>query len=448
MRKKIIKLCICCILLFILPFFNTISFSKYILEDTFTPIQINIDQKPKLEILSISNTNSGYETYANKTHTITLNVKITEKNITINNFNRDTIQVFVNGEIASPSMNIQLLSDINGELVYQLTLSNLTGNGILQIVFPQGIIQDSSQQKSDLLQYTTNIIIDNISPQTTCEELSIENNKSKYVIHSNESIRAHESWELSDSHCDLSYIFPSPIYYPITIMDYAGNTSQVFVDVKNAKNILLNYANYTGIGLVTFTNSGDISGKDEILNSYLNKTELLFTYLEGDIDPSSLQVRAFDYTYWGENTSAICGTTERPFYYGYNPSSTTWYDINSRNCVMIYKNLCIQLGGNGHNWANKTCLGTYTPIPPEIAEQYLYGLSGVAFQLKDSPEYSLIYQIYVPEIGWIRSASDGEETTYSHDKPFSAIRMNIVPKSEKDAVLKYWNTFIGTNRIN
>ena len=85
------------------------------------------------------------------------------------------------------------------------------------------------------------------------------------------------------------------------------------------------------------------------------------------------------------------------------------------------------------------------PIPEEIANQNLYGISGIAFHLKNSNEYSIVYQIYVPNIGWLKASADGEETTYSHDKRFSAIRINIVPKSEKRNLMNYWNRAMYTD---
>ena len=108
----------------------------------------------------------------------------------------------------------------------------------------------------------------------------------------------------------------------------------------------------------------------------------------------------------------------------------------------------MQIGGKGQNYAGNTCKQEYNPIPTDIANQYLYGLSGISFNLKNQPKLSIIYQIYVPNVGWLKTSSDGEETTYSHDKPFSAIRINIIPKSEKNYILNYWNSFIGTHRVD
>ena len=445
MNKKIIIFFIVFILLLAFPFFYQSVFSKYIFDYSFVSVKILIYKKPEIEVLSVSNTNTGYEKYANKTHEITLKVKVKEKNITINHFNRDTINVLINDEMMHPFMEINEISNHNGEIIYHILLSNLTGNGNLSIVFPEGIIQDHLNQKNDFQKFDTGILIDNIAPNSTCEELSIENSKSKYTITSNETLRPIDSWDISENNMSLSKIFCSPVSYPILITDYAANISEVFVTINNARNIMLYYANYNGYPISKFNQNGEISGKQSILDRSNKKSEMLVTYLDGEIDHSMLQARIFDYTYWGENTTAVCDYSEIDYQYGYSPSTSSWYDINSKNAVQFLGKIALQLGGQGHNSANNSCTNFNNPIPPDVANKYLYGISGIALHLKNSNEYSIVYQIYVPDIGWLKASADGEETTYSHDKPFSAIRINIVPKSEKRNLMNYWNRAMYTN---
>ena len=277
--------------------------------------------------------------------------------------------------------------------------------------------------------------------------MSIEDNKSQYLIHANESIRPINGWNFDNNNSSLSKVFSSPITYPIPITDYAGNISEVFVDVKNAKNIIFYYANYNKYPVKQFEHSGQISGKQAIIDKTNYKSEMLVMYLDGNIDKNSLQARVFDYTYWGENTTALCDYSEIKYQYGYTPSASTWYDMKSLNVVRFLGKLSLQLGGQGHNVANNSCLNATKPIPKEVANQNLYGLSGIALQLKNYDDYSIVYQIYVPSIGWLRTSSDGEETTYAHHKPFSAIRINIVPKSEKQYLINYWNRVMYTDDI-
>ena len=447
LNKKIFIICLFFIFLFLLPFYYQFSFSKYVFDDSFTATKIQIDKKPIIEVIGISNSNKGYETYANSTDFVALRVKITEKNITINQFHQDMIQILIGETKISPSIKIYLLSNQNGEIIYDVMLSKITGNGKLYVVFPEGIIEDSFGQKNDFQKFDTGILIDNISPTSTCKEISIENNQSLYIIQSNENLRPIDGWSFYDTNSSLSNVFSSPIYYPITITDYAGNSSEVFVNVQHAKNIMLYYANHNGYPITQFHHNGEISGKQSILDASSKKSERILTFLEGNIDNRMLQARVFDYTYWGENTTAMCNSSEIKYTYGYSPSSTTWFDISSQNAVYYLGKLALQLGGYGHNTAGNTCLNQKNPIPENIAKQNLYGLSGIAFQLKNCEDYSIVYQIYVPSIGWLKASSDGEETTYSHTKPFSAVRINIVPKSEKQRFMNYWNRIIYTDYV-
>ena len=448
MNKKIFIILIFCIFFFWIPFHNQISFSKYIFNDSFTATKIQIQKKPTIEILGISNTNTGYEKYANVSHVVSFRVKITEKNVAINQFNRDHIQIFINDTLTHPSIHMFLLSNDSGELIYDVMLSKLSGNGNLSIVFPEGIIEDSFGQKNSYQKFDTGILIDNIAPTTTTKELSIENNQSQYIIQSNEILRPVDGWDFYHTNSSLSKVFSSPIRYPITITDYAGNSSEIFVNIQNATNMMLYYANHTsGSFIENFDSNGQISGKQNIIDSSSSKSERILTCLDSNITNLILQARIFDYTYWGENTTAICHNSEIKYSYGYNPSPTTWYDVTGPNAIHFLGKFTLQLGGYGHNTAGNTCLNQTNPIPQEIAKQNLYGLSGIAFQLKNCEEYSIVYQIYVPSVGWLRASSDGEETTYSHDKPFSAIRINIVPKSEKQHLLNYWNRVIYTDYV-
>ena len=448
MKKNFFIICIFFIFLFLIPFYYHFSFSKYVFTESFTATKIQIQKKPLIEVIGLSNTNSDYEKYANSTHLISLRVKITEKNVSINQFDRNHIQVFVDHIQIYPSIQIYLVSNDNGEMIYDMIFSKLTGNGNLFIVFPEGIIVDSFGLKNDFQKFDTGICIDNISPTSNCEEISIENNQSQYVVHSNENLRPINGWDFYYNSSSLAKIFSSPISYPIVITDYAGNTSQVHINVQNATNMMLYYVNYnTNSRIINLNQNGEISGKQTIIDSSFHKSEMILTCLDGNVDSSILQARVFDYTYWGKDTSAVCEFSEIEYQYGYTPSATSWYDITSQNTLYFDGKLVFQLGGDGHNLAGKSCLRQFNPIPEKIAKQNLYGLSGIAFQLKDCNDYSIVYQIYVPSIGWLKAASDGEETTYSHDKPFSAIRMNIVPKSEKQTFINYWNQVIYTDYV-
>lgn len=448
MKKKLIIIILLWFLLIVIPFFYQTTFSKYIFDYSFVTAKILIDKKPEITILSTSNTNIGYQKYANKTDEIAITVKVKEKNITINHFNSDYIKVFLNDETINCNITIDLISHNQSEYIYIIFLTNISGNGNLYVVFPEGIIQDNLGQNNTYQKFNTQILIDNIAPEFNCEEFFIENNKSNYNITSNERLRPINGWNISNSKTSLSKIFSTPVTYLLPITDYAGNVSEALVKIVQANNIILYYTQYNGYPMVKFQQSGEISGKQAIEENSSKKTEMMVLYLDGELDDSILQARIFDYTYWGENTKAICHTTELDYQYGYSPGSNTWYDTNGKNKIRFSEKISLFLGGNGHNAANNSCSGLFNPIPPKIADQNLYGISGISLKLKDITDYSIVYQIYVPNVGWLKASSDGEETTYSHDKPFSAIRINIVPKSEKHYLINYWNRDLYTNTID
>lgn len=86
-----------------------------------------------------------------------------------------------------------------------------------------------------------------------------------------------------------------------------------------------------------------------------------------------------------------------------------------------------------------TCANIKNRIPSNIASQYLYGISGLQFKLTDSSNFSIVYQSYIKNIGWIKASCDGEENSYQHNQPISAFRINIVPKTEKQHLIHFWN---------
>ena len=45
--------------------------------------------------------------------------------------------------------------------------------------------------------------------------------------------------------------------------------------------------------------------------------------------------------------------------------------------------------------------------------------------------------------GWLKPAKNGELTSYSLTKPFSAIRVALVPNSEVNSLMNTWNRDTG-----
>lgn len=429
---------------------SQISFAKYVIEDINLVAKLDIDRcKPEIELISIHSSNTNYESYANKNHIITVRIKITEKNIVINQFSQNNIKISVGGYLITPNYeSFSLISENSSEKIYEFSFSNTIGDGNLQIEIPGSIIEDKSGLKNDTKTFKTGILIDNTPPVATFQETSSSNNKSIGIITSNENIRPLSGWDTSTESNVISKEFTNYISYDLPITDLAQNTTKVLVDIKNATNILLSYGTYDDYNKLKIVSSGKISAPNTIFSNSICKSEALFMRLEGDIESTFLQGRAYLYTHWGEGSTGICRYSEIPYCYGYNPFSSEWIDLSSRNTMMYHGAIFAQLGGIGLNIANATDTKKRNPIPSDIAKQYLYGISGIQFRLKDTSHFSIVYQAYIKDVGWLETVSDEQECLYQHTQPISAFRMNIVPKSDKQYLIDFWNRDIGTNHID
>ena len=150
------------------------------------------------------------------------------------------------------------------------------------------------------------------------------------------------------------------------------------------------------------------------------------------MDKDFLQAKSYIYTYWGESSFGKCTTSGMKYNYGYNPLGSGFKSMASSDLITINGNP----DANGNN-----------PIPGYVANKYRYGISGVQFKLKNYSQYSVVYQIFVDEIGWTKACSDGQECMYAKNKPMSAFRIVLVPNTEKQYVIDTWNKDAGTSNL-
>mgnify|MGYP000204086703 FL=1 len=113
---------------------------------------------------------------------------------------------------------------------------------------------------------------------------------------------------------------------------------------------------------------------------------------------------------------------------------------------MKEKNI-FNFGGGGINGDGQRDINGNNPIPFDIAHEFRYGICGINLALKDYTDYSIVYQIYISDKGWIQAKSNGEECMYAKNKPMSAFRVAFVSTSEKQHQLDTWNKDIG-KKIN
>ena len=410
---------------------------------------MNIDRtKPKIELIEIQNTNTNYPKYANKTHTISFKIKVTEKNIKENNFVKDFFGFKLdenNINIVENNLSIKEIEITNEGKIYKIDIKGISGNGKLSMQIKEGAIIDKGGLKSESQNIQTGITIDNTAPVGKFKEVKIQDGKVNGEITLNENIRKIDGWSFKENNLKITKEFTNNISYQLPITDYAGNTSNVDINITQATYINVVYASHNScIGWSFGYGNYDVAGKDAIKVNPVYRTEALAFNISGNVDKDFVQVNTYIYTYWGEGSKGKCTTSGLIYNYGYNPGKNAFKSMNSNDLITINSKKYFQFGGSGINGYLNTDANSQNPIPGEVANKYKYGISGITMKLKDYSQYSIIYQILVNGTGWVKTASDGSECTYNHNTPMSAFRIALVPKTEKQYVINQWNKDVGT----
>lgn len=447
-KKLFVKLLI---ILFTVIFTISIStniYAKYIFQNEFYIANLNIDRtKPKVELLNVNNNNIGYEGYANKTHTITIKIKITDKNLKEVNLDRNHMQIKIDDEyVKNVNVKSKKVQDIEYGGIYQIELSSLDGNGKLTVDILEGTAVDMGGLHNETLKINTNIIIDNIAPKGDLIENEISSGKVNAIINFSERIRGLDGWKFSNDKLMAEKEFTNNISYELPIIDYAGNKTIINVNITKATYINITYASHNSeIGWTFGYGNYDIAGGKATNINPKYKTEALAFNINGNIDDDFVQANAYVHTYWGEGGVARCATSNMIYNHGYNPGENLYKSMKSKDLIQLKEKSYFQFGGSGINRSEGTDINGNNPIP--ISSEYCYGVSGIKMKLKDYSYFSIIYQILVNEVGWVSACSDGQECMYFKDKPMSAFRIALVPKTEKQYVIDTWNKDIETFNI-
>ena len=445
-KKRIIFIC----LFIVIIAMESVTSAKYLIEYQNKVAVIDIDRNPpKIELVGLQNTNIGYEKYANQTHTITAQIKVTEEHIISNNMSLENLIVQVNGKDAE-FRNIEVVEKKRekNSIFYDIILTGVQTEGILSFIIKEGTIVDKSYNVNPETVIPTDIQIDNTSPEGIFSETEIEEGKVLATILANEKIRGVEGWELTQNEMQLEKEFTNNISYIFTITDFAQNTKEIEINISKATHIMITYASHnSAIGWTYGYGNYDVAGAQAVKENPIYKTEALAFRITGNIPKDFVQINTCIYTHWGEGSKATCGDSGMIYQYGYNPGRNLFKTMASDDLVTIDGNKYIQFGGTGMNSFQKTDIEGNNPIPFETVYQYNYGISGVTMKLKDESYYSIVYQILVNGQGWLKTCSDGEEAMLQFNKPMSAIRLALVPKTEKNYILNLWNQDVGTNNM-
>ena len=444
MKKKLVFLFI---FLFLVLASSNI-YAKYMIEYTNTVANIKIDTVvPQIQLANISNTNKISKNCASRNHTLKIRIRIIEKNIKENNFNIDNVKIMVGEkEILPGQFEIEKISQTNQRILYALKLSQIVEEGELKIKIKEGTIVDISGNKNNETILNSNIKIDNTAPVVIFKQQEISNGKINGSIEANEEIIEVNGWNLSENKTKLSKEFANNVTYPFVVTDFAENKSIVDINITKATNIKFMYGSINQwSGLSSGYGNNEIAGKEAIMNNTLYKTELIVLNYEGDIDNDFIQIQNYMYTHWGESKKGLGYAFENVYNYGFNPGENSYATMSSKNTTCLGDKNVIILGGDGVNSTGNRGLNYGEAITKEIEEQHLYGVSGLRIKLRDYSEYSIIYQIWVKDSGWQKVASDGELTMLNFDKPFSAFRISLIPKTEKQYLIDFWNKDINYN---
>ena len=86
------KLAVFFVVFFVIVMININVFAKYVIEDECLVAEVEITGKiPKIELIEIKNTNLEHTNYANRTHTVTVKIRVIEKNVEEENLNSNTV---------------------------------------------------------------------------------------------------------------------------------------------------------------------------------------------------------------------------------------------------------------------------------------------------------------------------------------------------------------------
>lgn len=405
----------------------------------------NIDrQAPIVTIEKIENSNKQYQTYANQDSIITATIKITDDRKINTKLNIADIKIIVgNQEIIPKQIKLENQQETETEKIIKLIFSKIEQEGNLKIQIPEGVIQDESQNKNKTIEKETKIKIDNTKPQGLYSQNKIEAGKIEAIITANEKIRKLDGWNI-ENETILKKIFNNNLSYITKIQDFAGNSSDVEINITGATNVILSYASHNSmVGWSYGYENYDIAGLQAIKKNSIYKTESLLFTISGNVEKDFLQARAFVYSHWKEGSKAICTNTKKIYSYGWNPSKTDWKYENEENKVRINNRTYFQLGGAGINAEGNTDINGNGVIDIDTTMKFNYGISALQMKLKSYQDNSILYQIYIDSIGWLKPAKNEELTCYKQDKPMSAIRIALVPNSEVKSVFNSWNKDTG-----
>lgn len=436
--KRIIRIAI---IIFILINIKNISYGKYVFEYAENAVNIELIKPDtfKVNIIEQQNTNTGYEWYANNTHEITVKIKVDNDNEIIADNSKEPI-ILVGTEEVQCIKETNIIEKGENYIIYEIKMSQITGNGQLILKLSRGYFGDVVGNKMSEKTLDTGIKIDNISPEVEYNQEILENKKALIKITSNEEFRELDGWQNDESNLFSAKEFIHNIKYKKDIYDFAGNKTELTIQIKGANYFEFDFLAYvTDIGwLQPDYNRIEVPDKQ---NSNL-KIEAMAFRTGDNVEKDYLLGGGFIYSHWGKRSYGISKYTGHLYKYG---TATSMSMASTSEIVTIDDKQYVQIGGEGMNIAGTTDKNGNNPIPEDIAKQNLYGLARPYFRFSSDKGYSIIYQQYFGK-KWGFAGRDGEipQPLYV---PIQGMRISIVPSSEAEDVVNYWNQDEGNENV-
>ena len=230
-----------------------------------------------------------------------------------------------NINIAEDNFSIKEIESTNEGKIYKIDIKGIIGNGKLSMQIKEGAIIDKGGLKSESQNIQTGITIDNTAPVGKFKEVKIQDGKVNGEIILSENIRKIDGWSFKDNNLKITKEFTNNISYQLPITDYAGNTSNVDINITQATYINVVYASHNScIGWSFGYGNYDVAGKDAIKVNPVYRTEALAFNISGNVDKDFVQANTYIYTYWGEGSKGKCTTSGLIYNYGYNPGKNAF----------------------------------------------------------------------------------------------------------------------------
>lgn len=347
LRKVTVFFCV--FILIVLISLN--CYAKYVIESNIEVATIKIDgERPIIELVEIENSNNKYPQYASERHTIKAKIKVIEKNIQRNNFDKNRIKIIVGENAIVPQIyQIRRIRKDSTSITYEITLNKILGDGRLKIKVPENTIIDIGNQTNEEMLFDTGINIDNTSPITSFYQKQIDDGKIKAEITTNEEVQELNAWNINENKNVITKDFECNVTYPLKVYDYAENYTELVVGVTKATNIIMKYGAISENKNWSFgQGNGDTAGKESIIYNPNNRTEAISFYTEGNIKDDFVQLQAYAHTYWGEGKKGNCYTYEIWYNSGYNPSPSEYFSLKNGNIINLNGKYSLLIGRNSN----------------------------------------------------------------------------------------------------